>query len=209
MERYMPKLSLVQISDDTWEYPVDALAAKIRRHLRTLIPYRELYYNKVTCGYYARVMNLGQNGGTEQITHGPYYYVHMVGLARMTNAFGGIDRTMPHIQVYNRYGKRYPEQPLPKHLRFVVVTQALAQMCATLRGAGYTVQEPIFDPSVPGGVTGLYAMPPLGLPAPVTAEVTEQPLCQIEDEPESDPNDEGILELDMDEAERIMNGGGG
>src|ERR1700678_445374 len=154
----MPTLALKQALDGTWIYPVDAMLAKLRRHLPTLSPYRQLYYNKANGGYYVKAVDtstLDRNN----VVHGPYYYVHLVALGRMINVWHGTDRDKASISLFDRTGARYMEQPLPKHLQFAVVTPALAAMVTQLRREVYTVTPPTYAPA-----QGLIAEPPVTLP---------------------------------------------
>jgi hypothetical protein len=154
----MPRNALHQNADRTWIMSVDALVVRLRRHLATLVPKREFYYNPQDCGYYTKVVSEhGDNG----MTHGPYYFKHLVGLARWTNALHGADRIIPAITLcYARTGKYTPEEPLPKSLQWPVVTMALQDMILQLRGSaggrdafvaqlrrdGYTVTGPNVEP---------------------------------------------------------------
>ena len=187
----MPYSALRQQPDGTWVYPVDALIAKLRRYLATLIPYRELYYNRSNGGLFVKAIDtntLDRNN----VMHGPYYYVHLVALGRMINVWHGMDRDKPSITVYDRTGVKYMEQALPKHLQFAVVTPALAAMVTQLRREGYTVTPPTYAPA-----QGLIAEPPVTLP--VTVVPVPVPLLA----PAHDPTDD---ELDDSVIEALMNG---
>jgi hypothetical protein len=153
-EFIMPYIALRQDPEGNWIYPVESMLSKLRRYLGMLVPYRQLWYNKATGGYYVKAIDTIMSG-TKVIMHGPYYFKHMVALGRMVNVWHGTDRDKSSITLYDNHGRKYPEEPLPKHLRFAVVTPALAAMVAQLRGEGWTVT------------------PPQDNTAPITAPVTE------------------------------------
>ena len=149
----MPKHSLHQNDKGEWVMSADALVTRLRRHLPTLLPHRQLQYNAQTCGYYTRVVS---HDGDNGMSHGPYYYKHMVGLARMTNAMHGADKAIVSIALYDRKWNYFPEEPLPFKLKWPVITPALADMLTRLHQSqpgkdafierlkreGYTVSQP-------------------------------------------------------------------
>ena len=122
----------------------EPLKAKIDRYLQKLIPTMHLLYVAGSKDYYVRILNPGQPDHLGM--YGPYYYDHMVGLARMLNAVSQAERQLPAIWLKVRgTAQPYAEQPLPRHLRFAVITPALRDALEQLRkdnSATATVPEP-------------------------------------------------------------------
>ena len=110
----------------------EPLKAKIDRYLQKLIPTMHLLYVAGSKDYYVRILNPGQPDHLGK--YGPYYYDHMVGLARMLNAVTQAERQLPAIWLKVRGSAQpYAEQPLPRHLRFAVITPALRDSLEQLR----------------------------------------------------------------------------
>jgi len=144
-------MTLSQIGGNTLTLKLEPFLARINRKLRTLTPYRELFYDKLKRDYYIRVVNLGQPD--HLLSQGPYYYSHMIGLARHLNLFNQSERLCSPILLQSRSGTEYQEARLPGHLKFNVLTPVLKDAMEALRSAGYTITPP----------------------APVTAPVTPEP----------------------------------
>ena len=53
-------MSTTENQGNTYELPLEAFLARINRHLKRLIPYRELFYDFGRRNYFIRVVNQGQ-----------------------------------------------------------------------------------------------------------------------------------------------------
>ena len=146
----------------------EPLIARIDRYLNKLIPYRHILYDTTHRQYFVEVVS----DGPENLTrHGPYYYCYMVGLARHLNALTPTERALPAITIRSRNGLTHQEKPLPRHLKFAVLTPALQDMITQLQAGGWTVHAP----ALTEGNMGLAPVPSPAA-APVTAQVTTAPI---------------------------------
>ena len=119
--------------------PLEPFLLRLNRHLRKLMPYRELIYDRTAQDYFVRVTSTGPDHLRRQ---GPYYYNHMIGLARHINALSMIERAMPAITLKSRNGNLYEEHKLPGYLKFDVLTPVLYDAIQALRGKGWLVEAP-------------------------------------------------------------------
>ena len=179
-------MSTIENQGNTYELPLEAFLARINRHLKRLIPYRELFYDFGRRNYFIRVVNQGQPDHLE--TQGPYYYVQMVGLARMIGVLSRAERVMPSITLKTRGGSVYQEHALSSHLKFDVLTPVLIDAITALRGKGWTVQAPLTVPVILD--TDKY--PLTGMPGPL-----EDPHYYIQEVREQDAIEEAC-EIDID-----------
>ena len=156
-------MSTTENQGNTYELPLEAFLARINRHLKRLIPSRELFYDFGRRNYFIRVVNQGQPNHLE--TQGPYYYVQMVGLARMIGVVSRAERAMPSITLKTRGGSVYQEQVLPSHLKFDVLTPVLYDAICQLRERGYDVTKRAAPVTAPASVTSAVTEPEVTDPA--------------------------------------------
>lgn len=147
------------IEGDTLVLPLEAFLVRINRHLKQLIPYRELFYDFKERNYFLRVVNLGQTNHLE--TQGPYYYKYMVALARHINALSLAEKSLcavGSIRLRTRGGSDYQEVALPSHLKFDVITPVLNDAISALLTSGYTVIPPLTGTVTTQGRSGTFSM---------------------------------------------------
>lgn len=112
--------------------PIRSLIMRINRVLGKLDPARLLYYNTHQKDYYIQVK--GAVNGDTQI--GPIYYSYLIALADHINLWTLREREFKDKAVNDFYGKTYTQQPLPKHMRFGVVTETLQEAIKAVENAG-------------------------------------------------------------------------
>ena len=142
--------------------PLEPFLLRLNRHLRKLMPYRELIYDRTAKDYFVRIMSTGPDHLRRQ---GPYYYNHMIGLARHINALSMIERAMPAITLKSRNGNLYEEHKLSGHLKFDVLTPVLYDAICQLRERGYDVTKRAAPVTAPASVTSAVTEPEVTDPA--------------------------------------------
>jgi hypothetical protein len=147
----------------TLTLPLEIFLARINRRLHKLIPYRELFFDTTKRDYYIRVINHGNVD--HLITQGPYYYRHMIGLARHLDIFTPSERLCSPILLKSRSGFVHQEAGLPGHLKFDVLTPVLHDALMALRGKGWTIEPPVAAPQ-PAPVGALTATVTAPVPEP-------------------------------------------
>jgi hypothetical protein len=158
-------MTKASLDGNTLVLPLEPFLARINRRLHKLIPYRELFYDFGQRQYYVRIINA--TGSDHLSTQGPYYYHHMIGLARHIELFNGLERSATLVQLKSRKGQVYDEVRLPGHLKFDVLTPILKDALAILQAKGWTVASP--RPSAIDDIPN----EPVTADASVTVSVTE------------------------------------
>lgn len=128
-------------------FSLQSVRQRINRKLHNLIPSRELIWDRAVGNYFLHT----HDGSAPRL--GPVYWHWLIGLMRHI----GADHVAERNQKLALQTKRglLPEEPLPPHLRFHVLTPAHQIAIAQLQRAGYKVTAPVFPHTLQGAADAL------------------------------------------------------
>ena len=136
----MGRVANFDIIDGVAVFPLQSLIRRLNRHLRDLIPTRELYYKTYKKDFYLRVRSADPTDALHEI--GPYYYSHMIALADHIGMWSAAERAIANKAVADKWGAIFTQDPLPLALQFKVVSRVLLDAQDALRALGATVEWP-------------------------------------------------------------------